>query len=329
MDVLCKAGGVVETKNTGYSRLALEHFARCFGTTVEDIPNDCRELIAKKDFRYRPLSASDRDDTIMRILKSIDSGSLSETGPAKKAAWEKGWSENLQNFVDKSFDLSELVPKYYRPGGILRLNRDFITALDPDFEFNFFQVLRLWLYRKYLKDVQSVFEFGCGPGHNLVALAAIYPEKKIHGLDWAAAARDLVSKIAEVRGYNMSGYLFDMFSPNENLIIPANSAAVTFGALEQLGRNHGAFLQFLLRKRPSLCLHVEPFAELYDDNNLLDYLAIKYQQKRNYLSGYLKRLRQLEHDGQIDIHRVQRLFFGNLNYEGWSFVLWSPKPKAG
>ena len=307
------------------SELTLDDFARLFGTTADDIPADCLELIAKTDFRYKALVGEERDKVLLDVLKNIDSGQLSVVGKEKKAAWEKGWTENLLNFLEKDHDINELIPKYYHPRQVLRLCRNYVTTCDPNFEFNFFKVFRLWLFRKYLKDTESVYEFGCGPGHNLAALAELYPEKEIHGLDWSAASRDLVNKIAEVYNYNITGHLFDMFSPDENFEIPNNSAVLTFGALEQLGHDFELFLQFLLKKSPVLCLNIEPFCELYDDSSLLDYLAAKYQGERNYLAGYLDCLKQLENEGKIQILKTPRMLFGNIHYEGWSFVLWKPK----
>ena len=73
---------------------------------------------------------------------------------------------------------------------------------------------------------------------------------------------------------------------------------MTYAALEQIGNNHEAFIQFLMRKSPLLCVNVECLCELYDDNALVDYLAIKYHKKRNYLDGYLTRLQQLQADGK-------------------------------
>ncbi len=314
-----------ELSSNTYSELTLEDFAHLFGTNVDDIPDDCRDLITKTDFRYRKLSDDERDKVLLDVLKKINSGQLAVVGKEKQAVWEQGWSENLQNFLDKGYDINELIPKYYRPGQVLRLYRNYVTTHDPNFEFNFFKVLRLWLFRKYLKDAEAIYEFGCGPGHNLVALAELYPEKKIHGLDWARASRDLVNKIAEVYKYNITGNLFDMFCPDENLEIPNNSAILTYGALEQMGRDYKSFLEFLLKKSPALCLNVEPFCELYDEDHLLDYLAIKYQRKRNYLEGYLDRLRQLEGEGTIEILKTQRMLFGSLNYDGPSFVVWKPR----
>jgi len=100
---------------------------------------------------------------------------------------------------------------------------------------------------------------------------------------------------------------------------------LTFAALEQIGSNHEAFLQFLLSKSPALCINVECFCELYDENNLIDYLAIKYHKKRNYLDGYLNRLQQLEGDGKIEILETKRPYFGCMYHEAYSFVIWKPK----
>ena len=255
----------------------------------------------------------------------IDSGSLSAVGPERKQAWENGWSENLHNFLEADGDINELIPRYYRPGQVLSLDRNYITTSNPNVEFDFFRVLRLWLFQKYLTDAESVYEFGCGPGHNLASLAQLYPDKKLHGLDWTTSARDLINKIAEKYKYKLTGHLFDMFSPDETLEFEDNSTAVTFGALEQLDQNFEPFLRFIINKRPALCLNVEPVRELYDDNYLYDYIAIKCLEKRKYLSGFLDRLKQLENEGSIEIIKTQRVFFGNVYYEGWSFVVWRPK----
>ena len=305
--------------------VTLEDFADLFGTTVEDIPGDCRELIERNDFRYKTITGEKRDQVILDILKKIDSAQLTTVGAKRKSIWEKGWNENLQNFLDKHYDIDELKPKYYRPSQILRYRQDYVTAIDPDFEFNFFKVLRLWLFRKYLKDVKTIYEFGCGPGHNLVALAKLFPEKEIHGLDWVKSSCELVNKIAEVYHHNITGHIFDMFHPDESLNIQNNSAILTIGALEQLGRKFEAFLQFQLKKNPTLCLNVEPFLELYNQDNLADYLAVKYQDKRNYLAGYLERLQQLKAEGKIEILKTHRMLFGSYYYDGWSFVIWRPK----
>ena len=63
----------------------------------------------------------------------------------------------------------------------------------------------------------------------------------------------------------------------------------------------------------------------YNKNNIIDYLAIRYHKKRNYLYGYLTRLQELESEGKIEILKTQRVCFGILYHEAYSFVMWRPK----
>ena len=100
--------------------------------------------------------------------------------------------------------------------------------------------------------------------------------------------------------------------------------AVTVLAMEQLGRSWGPFLDYLLAKRPSVCVHLEPLFELYDSNNLLDWLAMSYHRKRGYLEGFLPAVRKLETEGRADIIDVRRLYFGSFMHEGYSVLVWRP-----
>ena len=305
--------------------LGVEDFARLFGTAVDDFDDECHQFISQTDFGYSKLSCEKRDETILGILKRIDSGELTLTGKERKSRWEKGWSENLQNFIARGYDLAELVPKYVRPNQVLRLYRDYVMPSEANFELNFFTVLRLWLFKKYLKEFDEIYEFACGPGYNLPLIAKLFPEKKLYGLDWTEAAVEIVNLIRKKRGINVTGYLFDMFSPDYNLEMTENSAVITIGGLEQLGKDHQAFVRFLIEKAPGLCIHVEPICELYDENNLVDYLAIKFHKTRNYLADFLITLQRLETENKIEMIKRQRMYFGSIYHDGWSLVIWRPR----
>lgn len=93
---------------------------------------------------------------------------------------------------------------------------------------------------------------------------------------------------------------------------------------EKIGARWDKFIQYILRNRPKLCIHIEPVAELLDSGKLIDYLSIEYFKKRNYLEGFLNGLRQLEKEGKVRIHRAQRTYIGSLYIEGYSVVVWSP-----
>ena len=65
-------------------------------------------------------------------------------------------------------------------------------------------------------------------------------------------------------------------------------------------------------------------AEPLDDKNLLQFLSIKYFQKRKYLKDYITKLRVLEKSGVIKIHDQRKTGFGSLFIEGYSVIAWSP-----
>lgn len=306
----------------------MEDFARSFGTTVEDIPNDCRELIGKTDFRYKVLTGEERDQVLLDVLKKMESDQQVVGAEERQATWEKGWQENLQDFINSGYELNKLVPKFIRPNQAIRLDRNYIMPSNPNFELDYFSVFKLWLFRKYLKEFESIYEFGCGTGFNLIVLAQLYPEKELHGLDFVPSSRDLVSKIGEVYGWKMTGHLFNMLYPDEDFEMGNNSAIFTIDVIEQLAGRFEAFLQFLLKCSPELCIHVEPIIELYDENNLMDYLAMKFHRKRGYTENYLTRLRELKAQKKIEILKVKRLFFGSLYHEAYSYTIWKPKRGA-
>jgi len=61
-----------------------------------------------------------------------------------------------------------------------------------------------------------------------------------------------------------------------------------------------------------------------DPDNLIDRLSVLYCRKRNYLAGYLSRLRQLQAEGKVRILREQRTYTGSFFIEGHSLIVWSP-----
>jgi len=306
-------------------QVTMEDFACSFGTIAGDIPPDCKQLIGEKDFRYRVLRGEERDRVVLNVLRRIEADTQTVGTDSRQEVWQKGWNENLQDFAKSGFDLGALVPKFIRPGSIVRLNRNYIEPISPTFELDYYSVFRLWLFRKYFPGVQTIYEFGCGSGFNLVALAQLYPNKILHGLDFVSSSMEIVNKLAQRYGWNMTGHLFDMRSPDEDLEITDDSAVVTIGTIEQLAGDFEPFLQFLLGRSPALCIHVEPTVELYDEDNLVDYLAAKFHRKRGYTEGFLPHLQRLEDQGRIEIVKVKRLSFGSLLMEGYNLLIWRPR----
>ena len=309
-------------RNNKYFQVTLEDFAQSFGTTVEDIPDNCRELIATADFRYKMPTDEERDEILLGVLKKIESERQAVGAPERQDVWEKGWAENLHDFVKSGHNLNSLVPKFIRPNQAIRFNRNYIVPCNPKFELDYFSIFRLWLFGKYLKTFDYIYEFGCGTGFNLAVLAQLYPKKKLYGLDFVPSSVDLVNRIGDTYSWSITGHLFNMRTPDENFEMAENSAIFTIGAIEQLAGDFEAFLQFVLKHSPKLCIHVEPTLELYDENHLVDYLAMKFHGKRGYTENYLTRLRELESDNIVEILKVQRPFFGSMYMEGYSCIIW-------
>lgn len=76
--------------------LELEDFARLFGMTVDDFDDECREFIAKTDFRYNKVSPERRDEIVIQIIKKIDSGQLKRAGKEGKDAGKKAGRKTLK-----------------------------------------------------------------------------------------------------------------------------------------------------------------------------------------------------------------------------------------
>ena len=151
------------------------------------------------------------------------------------------------------------------------------------------------------------------------------PRAKLIGLDWTKASQDIINEIKNAKiETNIEGVNFNFFTPDESIEVPENSAFLTVAALEQIGSNFEPFLQFVLAKKPKICVHLEPIAELLDNNNLLDKLSTLYFEKRNYLQGFLPRLLELEKMGKIKIVNMQRTYSGSYFIEGHSLIAWYP-----
>ena len=301
--------------------LTLDDFATLFQTEVDDFPYQCKTIVEERDFRHSKMTQSKRDELITNVLKKIDSGELTVSGPHRQPDWEQGWAENLEKY-ERMRNSYALTPKFIKPNQAIRLNRDYIIPYSESFEFDFVDVLRKWLFHKYFKNKSVIYEFGCGSCQHLVVLAEMFPEERLYGLDWAASSIEIINKLVEINGWNIAGKLFNLFEPDESLRLKDNSAVFTVGTMEQLGRNYEHFLQYLLSNSVSLCLHLETIKELYDDNYLIDYLAIKFDSKRGYLDGFLTRLMELEKEGKVEILRIQRIFFGSLYHDSYSLVVW-------
>jgi len=306
--------------------ITVDDFARITGLPRPDVPADLARRIASADLRYQPLSPEEREQVVADIQKKLARHEFAVAGKARQGVWEKAWAERMQAYTQQAYAAESLVPAYHqRPDEIVRLDGEYVRACQPNLELRFSNLFRSWLFQQYLGPVDAVYEFGCGSGLNLLMLSEIYPDKHLIGLDWAAPSVELVNLIAKTRHLNLKGQRFDFFAPDDRLEFPPTSAVLTMCALEQIGDQFELFLQHLLKKSPALCVNMEPLCELYEAGNLADDLALEYHTQRGYLGRYLSRLRELAAAGQIELIKIQRVRFGSLYHDGYSYVVWRPR----
>jgi len=254
--------------------------------------------------KYKSLNKQEEDKVIIEIIETLLDPSLPFSGEHRRKQWEKGWNENLKS--------GNTTPKYFGKYPVTRYNGEFVIGQNE--QESLYSILDE-LSSKYFFGKDTICEFGCGTGHNLVHLKKHFPARLI-GLDWAKSSNELV------RSLGMEGYNFDYFKPK--FLMPENSAVLTVASLEQVGKKFKPFVKYLLKSKPSIVVHIEPIPELLDPTVLIDYLSIKYMAKRKYLSGYLDYLRELEKQGRVKIIEARRSGIGSLFIDGYSLIIWKP-----
>jgi len=295
-----------------------------------EVPDEAVALINQLDLGYRFLTREERDSQILKILCILDEPLVS-SGPKRLDAWEKGWEQNLNDYINSNFDEATILPYYYRRGQtIMRLWGDYILPRSPHFEAHFLSVLQIIIANAYFRNVSSIYEFGCGPGHNLLAFGRIVPGKTYHGLDWAGASETILS-LADSRAKKthpenrFHGRFIDLFHPDPEFHVESGSAILTFGSMEQLGTDFEPLFDYFYSQPASIYVHIEPFSEFSKDDVLLDVLADRYAKKRNYLDGYLRHLEKLQESGMLKIIKRRKLIGSTFN-DGWCLVVWHRSP---
>lgn len=261
-----------------------------------------------KRMKYKLLNKSETEKVIVKILDVLFDKDVPTTMTSKQR-FEKGWRENVK--------AGDIIPRYFGKHKVNRLNGKFVIGFDKDYERKMLYSVMDELAYKYLPKVDTVMEFGCGTGHNLDHIRKIYPDKRYIGLDFTESSQKLV------RSLGMEAYNFDFFEPDLKRKIPENCAVLTVAALEQTYTRFEQFLKYLLKQKPKIVINVEPIPELLDKDKLLDYLSIKYMEKRKYLTGYLDTLKHYEDTGKIKIHEARRSGVGSMFIDGYSIVVWS------
>lgn len=288
-----------------------------------ELKKELKYRIKNFNLSYKKLSEKERDDYLLNVINVLFNDIII-SGEHRINQWNKGWDENLQKFK-QSKDINDLIPKYYGKYDIVRWNGDVIKTLTKNFDYKIHICLVDAILQEYTKGCKNIYEFGCGPAYHLIRLNNYDKSLNLYGGDWAKTSQLLISEINSSLDIKIDSFNFDFFKPDYNIDIKENGAVYTVAALEQIGENFKSFIDYLLNKKPNICINIEPIDELLDSNNLIDNLSIKYFRKRNYLKGFLPYLKKLEKENKIEIIKQQRINSGSYFIEGHSLVVWKIK----
>jgi hypothetical protein len=289
------------------------------------ISEHCEELINKFNLQYIEPTQLERDEIILDIINALNT-ELETAGKHKLEKWEKGWSENFE-LLKQNKDVSSLVPKYFGKHKIARWKGDFIKCVTEYFDYKLHIIMVDAILNEYVgTKFDNLYEFGCGPAYHLLRFREFNKDINLIGLDWATSSQTIINELSESEIITkIKGYNFDYFKPDYSIDIDPNSVIFTCASLEQMGENYKDFVDYLIHKKPDLCINFEPMSEILNENSLVDKLSILYFKKRNYLKNYLTYLKELEKEGIIEIIKEQRLYSGSYFIEGYPIVIWRPK----
>jgi hypothetical protein len=287
------------------------------------IDNNVSAKIDQFDLRYEDLTSEEMERYLIHVVDVLTS-EIVKSGAHRIDDWEKGWGENLEMYR-QSKDINSLIPKYHCKNRYVRWMGKVVNPTTPAFDYKIHISFIDAILHHYLNHgYGSVYEFGCGPGYHLLRLRESRSDLDLVGLDWARSSQELISEISKSLTKKIECHNFDFFKPNYDISINPNSMVYTVAALEQTGANYVKFVDYLLDQKPSLCINMEPIAELLDESRLIDNLSIKYFRKRNYLHEYLTHLEWLEKIGKVKILDKRRIYSGSYFIEGHSLVVWRP-----
>ena len=304
-------------------KITVEELEEVVGFKISD---QNKKLVNDFNLEYNELTQEERDEVILNAINILNDDKLEYAGKHRLIKWENGWNENLE-LLKENKNPNVLIPKYFNKYNIARWRGKYVKALTDFFDYKLQAILvDIYLHKYVNNDYQNLFEFGCGPAYHLLRFGEFNKNINLIGLDWTVASQNIIKEINKLNiNTKISGYNFNYFEPDYNINIPENSAVFTCCSLEQINDNYKEFVNYLLDKKPNLCIHFENCNELLDDKSLVDKLSILYSQKRKYLSGYLTYLRELEKLNKLDIITAKRTYGGGYFVEAYPVIIWKPK----
>ncbi|MBM3821892.1 MAG: hypothetical protein FJ404_03205 [Verrucomicrobia bacterium] len=293
------------------------------GCPFEELPPRLKSEAISLSTECAPLDPEARDAHLLHVLQRVHETRMHRNDEENRQAFERGWSENLRASLEGGISVSALTPRYVRPHGTIRWRGGLVSPRDPFLAHKLLQLSVQWTFHRYLEGISTAYEFGCGSCQFLHVLSTLRPDLQLYGLDFTQASVAIVERLAAY-GARVRGQAFDMLKPKKGFLLQPGSAVFTVGALEQLGSRFEPFLEYLIEQKPRVVIHHEPILEFYNPDTLVDYAAILWHRKRDYLHGYWPALRHAARQKRVEILKARRPGFGDPYHESSSVIVWRP-----
>jgi len=297
-----------------------ENFEDILGMTV---PEFVVHEMEQNPLKYENLTKEEYEKYLISVLLVL-MADIPKSGEYRLGEWESGWGENFKEFM-KTNDVVSLIPKYHGKNRYVRWLGEIVNPISPHFDYRIHLHFVDIIIHNYMNGIKNIYEFGCGPAYHLLRLNRRYPDVSVCGLDWTSVSQDIIGEINKSINSNIDSHKFNFYEPDMQFDLKENSMVYTIAALEQVGSRFVDFIEYLIEKKPQICIHMEPMSEFLSEDKLLDVLSIEYFKKRNYLDGFCRHLIELEKQGRIEILNKKRINSGSYFVEGHSLIVWKPK----
>ena len=193
-------------------------FENALGVPAGRLDDRTRRLLQKARLQYTSIDELGQARLREETARQVSEG-FSVVGEHRAGIWRDAWQEQLEGFERSNYDLKALNPKFVAGSPILRWQGAYIQAVTEQFELVFLEILRDWLFRTHLSDVDHLYEFGSGSAFNVAAYARLFPDTPITALDWAPAAVRIAELLRQRHGMKIAGRRFDFFMPERVLML--------------------------------------------------------------------------------------------------------------
>ncbi len=143
-----------------FSSITADDFCKMFQCSPGELNEEFLFELNHLNLSYQSVTAKERDEYILYVLKRISSPAISRTRQENLEAFEKGWQENLALLRKNGPTITTLKPRYFQRLPFLRFKGDIIKSTSNNLEYDTFTLTRMILFKKYLLGLKEFMNLG-------------------------------------------------------------------------------------------------------------------------------------------------------------------------